>query len=169
MILVDAYQDITIPFQMSSAEFFTLVREHLTERGVMVVNMNMHADGEGAINEYLADTIAAIFPHVCTADVRGNSNRELFASASADCAELLSAAIGSQAYDAQLLDQLSVVQSRLKGYERSEHAYLLTDDCAPVEVLGMDLIDDMISEEIGYYRDAYQKNGLRALIGELMQ
>ena len=39
VIMVDAYQDITIPFQMSSVEFFTLVKEHLTEDGVMVVNM----------------------------------------------------------------------------------------------------------------------------------
>ena len=51
VILVDAYQDITIPFQMSSVEFFTMVREHLTPNGVMVVNMNMHSDGEGSINE----------------------------------------------------------------------------------------------------------------------
>ena len=29
VIMVDAYQDITIPFQMSSVEFFTLAREHL--------------------------------------------------------------------------------------------------------------------------------------------
>ena len=36
VIMVDAYQDITIPFQMSSVEFFTLVKEHLTEDGVMV-------------------------------------------------------------------------------------------------------------------------------------
>ena len=35
VILVDAYQDITIPFQMSSAEFFTEVKDHLTEGGVM--------------------------------------------------------------------------------------------------------------------------------------
>lgn len=27
--MVDAYQDITIPFQMSSVEFFTMVKEHL--------------------------------------------------------------------------------------------------------------------------------------------
>lgn len=40
VIMVDAYQDITIPFQMSSKEFFELVKEHLTEDGVMVVNSN---------------------------------------------------------------------------------------------------------------------------------
>ena len=45
VIMVDAYQDITIPFQMSSREFFSLVKEHVKEGGVMVVNMNMHSAG----------------------------------------------------------------------------------------------------------------------------
>ena len=31
VIMVDAYQDITIPFQMSSVEFFSLVKDHLKE------------------------------------------------------------------------------------------------------------------------------------------
>ena len=47
VIMVDAYQDITIPFQMSSVEFFGLVKEHLKPGGVMVVNMNMHTDEKG--------------------------------------------------------------------------------------------------------------------------
>ena len=46
VIMVDAYQDITIPFQMSSVEFFTEVKEHLNPGGVMVVNMNMHTDND---------------------------------------------------------------------------------------------------------------------------
>ena len=168
VILVDAYQDITIPFQMSSVEFFTLVKDHLTPHGVMVVNMNMYSDGEGAINEYLTDTIAAVFKNVCTADVRGNSNRELFASVSDDCMKMLSDAIESEVYDPQLHGQLSVVQGRLKEYQRSDHNYLLTDDCAPVEVLGMNLIDGMISEEISYYRDLYKREGITAVISELV-
>lgn len=52
VIMVDAYQDITIPFQMSSVEFFTLVKDHLNEDGVMVVNMNMRGSGDGNINQY---------------------------------------------------------------------------------------------------------------------
>ena len=34
VIMVDAYQDITIPFQMSSVEFFTMVKDHLKDGGV---------------------------------------------------------------------------------------------------------------------------------------
>ncbi len=61
VIMVDAYQDITIPFQMSSVEFFTLVKDHLNEDGVMVVNMNMRGSGDGNINQYLSDTIGQVF------------------------------------------------------------------------------------------------------------
>ena len=93
VILVDAYQDITIPFQMSSIEFFTMVREHLRPGGVMAVNMNMHSDGAGSINEALCDTIAAVFPYVATADVAGNTNRELFACTEGEIAARLNTGI----------------------------------------------------------------------------
>lgn len=39
--MVDAYQDITIPFQMSSVEFFTLVKEHLTDDKAPVELLDM--------------------------------------------------------------------------------------------------------------------------------
>ena len=77
VIMVDAYQDITIPFQMSSEEFFSMVKEHLTDDGVMVVNMNMRGSGEGNINQYLSDTISSVFGNVYTVDVDGSTNREL--------------------------------------------------------------------------------------------
>ena len=89
VIMVDAYQDITIPFQMSSSEFFTQVKEHLKPGGVMVVNMNMKSDGEGSINAYLSDTIASVFDQVYTVDVANNTNRELFASDNADMLDLM--------------------------------------------------------------------------------
>ena len=62
VIMVDAYQDITIPFQMSSVEFFTLVEEQLNKNGVMVVNMNIKSDGQNGagMNDYLADTISEV-------------------------------------------------------------------------------------------------------------
>lgn len=64
VILVDAYQDITIPFQMSTAEFFAMVKEHLKDGGVLVVNMSMHSIGEGSINQALSDTVSSVFGRV---------------------------------------------------------------------------------------------------------
>jgi len=42
---------------------------------------------------------------------------------------------------------------------------LLTDDKAPVELLGMQTIDDMISNELSYYKERFQSEGIQGLIG----
>ena len=163
VILVDAYQDITIPFQMSSVEFFTLVKEHLNPDGIMVVNMNMHSDGEGAINEYLSDTILSVFNCVYTADVRGNSNRELYAMNGRNPKELLKNALNT-IDDAELKGLMNTVCGRFTRCESTGRGYLLTDDKAPVEVLGMNMIDSLISEELAYYKNVYAEEGLSGLM-----
>jgi len=161
VIMVDAYQDITIPFQMSSLEFFTLVKDHLKEDGVMVVNMNMKSDGEGGINVCLADTISEVFPNVYTVDVRGATNRELFASENANMLTLLSEN-RKQLRQKELTAMMERVEDNLTVYESTGE--LLTDDKAPVEVLGMRVIDELIQDEIGYYKDIFKERGLKGLL-----
>ena len=161
VIQVDAYQDITIPFQMSSAEFFTLVRDHLAPGGVLVVNLNMHSDGEGSINQALCDTIASLFPMVYTIDVPGTTNRELFASLDGDPAQLL-ASRRQGITDDDLNGQMDRMEEGLSRYQGGGH--ILTDDQAPVEVLGMRAIDGLIQEELGYYQTIYREEGLAGLL-----
>ena len=43
----------------------------------------------------------------------------------------------------------------------------MTDDKAPVELLGMGVIDDLIRQEVSYYRNLYEQKGLRGLAEEL--
>ena len=161
VILVDAYQDITIPFQMSSVEFFTMVREHLRPGGVMAVNMNMHSDGAGSINEALCDTIAAVFPSVVTVDVVGNTNRELFACAEGDAAARLAAGI-EKLERGELRTLMETIHSRLRTVEGGGN--VLTDDRSPVELLGMRAIDALIAEELQWVRGLYESEGLSGLI-----
>ncbi len=160
VIMVDAYQDITIPFQMSSVEFFTLVREHLKPGGVMVVNMNMHSEEEGNINDWLADTISAVFPYVQSVDVPWTTNRELFAaetdvfSAFPQRAEALE--------NAELRALMTQIAAALQPHEPGGR--VLTDDRAPVEKLGMAVIDGLIQEELGYYKRILKEEGIAGLI-----
>lgn len=161
VIMVDAYQDITIPFQMSSVEFFTLVRDHLAEDGVMVVNMNMRGTKEGNINQYLSDTIASVFEEVYTADVPGSTNRLLYASNAKDLMQTF--ALGRKS----LADpELSAMMEKAAGGMLSYQAgmYRMTDDKAPVEVLGMQVIDDLIEGEIGYYKEIFKKEGISGIL-----
>ena len=159
VIMVDAYQDITIPFQMSSVEFFALVKEHLSPGGVMVVNLNMRSDKEGNINEWLGDTIASVFPYVCTADVPGTTNRELFAAGTDRFSRFDTT---SAAYGQELNELMARVAQRLTPYESGGR--LLTDDRAPVELLGMDVIDGIIGQELSYYKEIVRTQGISGLI-----
>ena len=161
VIMVDAYQDITIPFQMSSAEFFSLVRSHLTDSGVMVVNMNMRSDRAGSVNERLTDTICSVFPEVYTADVQGSTNRELFASAKKGMADRLAQSTELLS-DEQLASLMTTVRNDLSPCEQKGAP--LTDDRAPVELLGMQVIDDLISKELAYYRQRIREDGIKAIL-----
>lgn len=161
VIMVDAYQDITIPFQMSSVEFFTLVKNHLKEDGVMVVNMNMRGEKEGNINQYLADTIASVFTDVYTVDVTGHTNRELFATNAPEVLDTFEANVEKEK-DKDLRRLMHRVEARLKPYHST--GLLMTDDKAPVELLGMQIIDDLIQEEVKVYKDIYKEKGIKGVI-----
>jgi len=162
VIMVDAYRDITIPFQMSSLEFFSEVKAHLAEDGVMIVNLNMRSDAEGSINDYLCDTVAAVFDTVYTADCSGN--REVFASSDPDIAGRFRESYpeGSTA----LVSMMATVDEKLTPYEGGD--LILTDDKAPVELLGMQVIDEIISAELAYYKEMFEGLTLAEML-EMLQ
>ena len=178
VIMVDAYQDITIPFQMSSTEFFTMVREHLNPGGVIVVNMNMISDGQGSINEALSDTIASVFGNgnTLTADVPNTTNRELFAKKPGSGSEENSMQQASKALNLRettyertgsedLEWYMEEVASRFRKVNEPDSAStILTDDKAPVEVLGMHAIDQIIADEAGPYRQILKDEGFGGLL-----
>ncbi|WP_029232320.1 spermidine synthase [Butyrivibrio sp. VCB2006] len=175
VIMVDAYQDITIPFQMSSAEFFTQVKEHLTDQGVMVVNMNMYSDDatlsedseatasqkDASINTYLADTISSVFDQVMIVDVLGSTNKELFATNGDDLKTRLGNDIVFEQND-NLKAMMDHVEKNLVPYVSQGH--VLTDDKAPVELLGMKQIDLIIKDEVSFYKGIYQEKGIQGLL-----
>lgn len=164
VILVDAYQDITIPFQMSSREFFTLAKEHLRPGGVMAVNMNMRSGGKGSISEALSDTISAVFPYTCAADVPGNTNRVLLASADVEPEDALADYV-EKTEEGELKRFLTYAAPAFRPVERGQN--ILTDDRAPVELLGMRAIDSIIEEELAVYKTALKEDGFRGLLRAL--
>ena len=161
VIMVDAYQDITIPFQMSSTEFFNMVKEHLAPGGVMVVNMNMYSDeNEATINRYLADTISSVFDNVVTVKVPNSTNKELFATDNAEFMNRFSENIRLE-NDTKLRTMMDIVGLNVMPYNAGDK--IMTDDKAPVELLGMKQIDSIIKDEVGYYKEIYRTQGLEGL------
>ena len=165
VIMVDAYQDITIPFQMSSKEFFTMVKEHLKDDGVMVVNMNMYSEeldsSNPTINTYLADTISSVFANVSIVDVTNTTNKELFASNNMHYLDNLTVNAALEKNDT-LRAMMDKVQSTVLFYDAGTN--VMTDDKAPVELLGMKQIDLIIKDEVSYYKEIYNSQGISGLI-----
>ena len=128
------------------------MREHLHDGGIMVVNLNMRGDENDPddINHYLSDTISTVFDHIYTVDVPDSTNRVVFATNAPDAPAVFAGNIGKET-DAGLKNLMSGVQAQLQTYIPGSH--VMTDDKAPVELLGMRQIDAIIREQVGYYRD----------------
>ena len=165
VILVDAYQDITIPFQMSSVEFFDLVKARLNPGGIMAVNLNMHSRAENSISSWLCDTVSAVFPYVSVMDVPLSTNRMLFASEKARPAQLLEEGL-QKLPEGELKALLQHTQRELTPY--SSGGKCLTDEKAPVELLGMRMIDEIIGEELQYYKGIYRREGLQGVLNLIL-
>ncbi len=164
VIMVDAYQDITIPFQMSSVEFFREVAEHLSGGGVMVVNMNMRSESEDSINEYLLDTIAAVFPCVRVVVVEQSSNVEVFATLDEEAFDRYSERVAALDSAHPLAHSLRRTEAALTEREAGDR--ILTDDCAPVELLGMQVLDEMIIGELSAVRRALKEKGIKGFLAD---
>lgn len=165
VIMVDAYQDISIPFQMASVEFFTMVRDHLEDDGVMVVNMNMRGTEDGNINQYLSDTISSVFSEVYTVDIPNYTNRELFAGKDPKMMERFQDNIDSEK-NMTLAGLMTKVNDSLIKYVPGDR--IMTDDKAPVELLSMRAIDELVSVELAYYQDILHEDGIQGLFDRLL-
>ena len=163
VIMVDAFRDITIPFQMSSVEFFNSVKSHLTGNGVMVVNLNMKSNEEGNINDYLKGTISSCFSSVYTCSA--GSNIILLASNSVDIYQKFNDNL-PKVKNNQLKNLMLNVKNNLTKVEKSN--YILTDDKAPVEVLGMKVLDEIIGEELQSVKQMIQGKSLKELLDMLL-
>lgn len=61
LIIVDAYQQPYIPFQLATTEFFQLCREHLTPGGAVALNVE-RIPGNSALDDTIESTVAAAMP-----------------------------------------------------------------------------------------------------------
>ena len=70
LVLVDAYRPPYIPFHLTTTEFFGLVHSHLSERGVIAINVGRTA-GNFALVDALSQTLGQLFPTVFVIDEPG--------------------------------------------------------------------------------------------------
>ena len=165
LIMVDAYSSISTPFAMSTVEFFSSVKDHLKDDGVMVMNINMYDTQAYSLDLALCDTVCDSFSNVIKFQVPGASGDEVFASNNPEMLANLERGIEN------------CENSSLKGVMRSvsfnhkvhiDTGIRLLDDNSDVELRSMNSIDGIIEENLAFYRRIYQERGLKGLIDYLL-
>ena len=63
LVYGDAYNDISVPYHLTTEEFFTLVRDHLAPRGLYALNIIDSTD-HGRVLASFMRTAAAVFPYL---------------------------------------------------------------------------------------------------------
>lgn len=129
LIGVDAYRQPYIPFYLTTREFFREVRDRLTPRGSVIVNVG-HPEDDTALEKALSSTMRTDFPHVARWAVT-DTNTLVIASTAPISADRLRAAIPTM--PASLRPIATQAAAELRDGMRGGPVY--TDDKAPVEWL----------------------------------
>ena len=129
VIGIDAYRLPYIPWHLTTREFFSLARAHLTDEGVVVVNVG-HTEDDYRMVEAMAATLQDVFPSVHVVNLPGTFNAILYATVKPSTPDNLRANLPGLAQP--ILRE--VATDALKNLRpTTAGAVVFTDDKAPVE------------------------------------
>ncbi|HEX6538513.1 MAG TPA: fused MFS/spermidine synthase [Candidatus Dormibacteraeota bacterium] len=129
LIVVDAYRQTYIPFQLATEEFFAQVREHLTPGGAVALNVERVPDDDSLVRT-VAGTVANVFPQVWVWPAL-RFNELVVGLAKPIAQNSIGARLASLPPDVQTLAPLVTETAHVVAPSSSP----MTDDHAPVEWL----------------------------------
>ncbi len=133
VIAIDAYRPPYIPFHLTTREFFRQCREHLTDHGVVAINVG-RTRTDWSLVQVLASTLKAEFPNVYTVDLAqpGYDLINVLVVATKQPTRLENLAQNAAWMTDPLLQQ--VAQNAIpRAAEFTQPTFVFTDDKAPVE------------------------------------
>ena len=141
IIAVDAYRPPYIPPHMTTEEFFTIIASHLTDSGVLTINVGS-VPGDRRLIDGLATTMSTQFASIHIMDIPGTLNTMIFATKQPTTKENFAAnfiAIASDpTIDPLLKNTMASTYANLKdGYTPTT---VFTDDLAPIEWIVNDMV-----------------------------
>jgi spermidine synthase/uncharacterized membrane protein len=134
IIAIDAYRPPYIPPHMTTLEFFEICASHLTDDGVLTLNVGS-TPGDRRLIDGLATTMAEIFPSIHVMDIPGSLNTMIFATKQPTTRENFADNMIRLAQDTSLDPVLvttmaSTFTNLQPGYQTTT---VFTDDLAPIE------------------------------------
>ena len=141
IIAVDAYRPPYIPPHMTTQEFYQICYDHLSDTGVLAINVGS-VPGDRRLINGLATTMATIFPSIHIMDIPGTLNTMIFATkqptSTANFATNLSLFSHRSDINPLLLSAMQTTFANMKpGYQTTQ---VFTDDKAPIEWIVNDMV-----------------------------
>lgn len=141
IISVDAYRPPYIPWHLTTQEFFTLVYDHLTKRGVLVINVGRAPDDRRLIDA-LGTTLLDVFPTIHVVDVPDSFNTMIFATRQSTTVENFTANFeylkSLNTVHPLLIETMKISAANIQP--QPEAAVVFTDDRAQIEWLTNGLV-----------------------------
>jgi len=141
LIAVDAYRPPYIPPHMTTQEFYKICSEHLTDNGVVAINVGS-VPGDRRLINGLATTMATVFPSIHIMDIPGTLNTMIFATKQPTTADNFTANLYAFSHRTDisplLLSAMQTTFANMKpGYTTTQ---VFTDDKAPIEWIVNDMV-----------------------------
>ena len=148
LIEIDAYRPPYIPPHLTTLEFFQLCRAHLTDDGVLAMNVGRTPEDRSLVNA-LAVTLQKVFPSVLVMDVPNSFNSIIYATVQETSFDNLQANYDLLAAQPDIHPLLlaSIERTLDNQRETPTEGILLTDDRAPIEWIVNKMVLNFLSSE----------------------
>ena len=121
IISIDAYRPPYIPWHLTTQEFFQTVHDHLSDDGVLVINVG-RAPGDRRLIEGLVGTISTLFPSIYVMDIPDTFNSMVYAT-------VQPTEIGDLYANYQALDERTDIHPVLMDAVQRAIAYMQPNPC----------------------------------------
>ncbi|HLZ57983.1 MAG TPA: fused MFS/spermidine synthase [Ktedonosporobacter sp.] len=144
LVAIDAFQQPYIPFQLTTHEFFTDIRSHLSSTGVVALNTG-HTTHDFRLVQAFVNTMSQVFPSVYVFNVPGTFNTEIMATMQPTSIETFRANL-AQFPPGTVMSQLASEVSPVVTQGHSDGGIVFTDDKAPIEQITDQLLLNYIQQ-----------------------
>lgn len=144
VVAIDAFQQPYIPFQLTTREFFSQIRSHLSPEGTVVLN-TAHTTHDYRLVQAFVNTLKQVFPSVYTFNVPGTFNTEVMATMQATSIETFRSNLAQFPPDTTMGQVASEVLPVVTA-AHTDGGIVFTDNKAPIEQITDQLLLNYIQQ-----------------------
>jgi spermidine synthase len=144
VVAIDAFQQPYIPFQLTTREFFTTIRSHLSSTGVVALN-TAHTTHDYRLVQAFINTMSQVFPSVYVFNVPGTFNTEIMATVQPTSITTFRANL-ARFPSTSIMGQVASEVSPVVTQGHSDRGLVFTDDRAPIEQITDQLLLSYIQQ-----------------------